>query len=714
MRRNWQILLLLASTTVALFWRVSRHEFVNYDDYAYVTLNPMVQQGLTWQGVAWAFGQLHGEATYWHPLTWLSHMLDCQLFGLRPAGHHLGNLFFHTVNTLLLFVLLERMTGRRGASAVVAALFALHPLQADSVAWVAERKNVLSTLFWFLTLLAYLRYAARPNWRRYVPVFMLMALGLMAKPTLVTLPCVMLLLDFWPLGRLQLGSISPSPAVLSPPPEPRRSRRKAAHSISGERSQSLLTSTLRSTAAEDGSAATVKEFKARNLESLPAHATRWTLGWLLLEKLPLLALSAASSLLTVRGHEALGALVQTNELPLLYRLENAAVAYAIYLRKLVWPTDLSVFYMHPGRWPTAAVVASALLLLSLTAVGLMQARRRPFLLVGWFWFIGTLVPTIGLVQAHMQALADRFAYVPVIGVFIMVVWTVADWTAAWPRSRAVQTALTGLALAGCAVMTSLQLGYWQNSVTLLQHAVQLAPNHFLPHVMLGNALFERSQLDGALREYREALRLRQDDADAWERAGVVLSQQSQPTEAMAYFQRAIQLAPAWAEPRRRLALALLSQGRKDEARIIYEEIAPLLPATAEGHREVADMLAEGQQPAAAIRHYQEALRLNPNFLPVLSNLAWLRATCSQSELRDGLEAVSLAERACQLSQRRNPNFLGVLAAAYAEAGRFSEAIKTIQEAQTLAQATGTSHLLPLHTQMLERFQAGKPFRESPR
>lgn len=302
MRRDWPIIVLLATVTVAVFWRVSRHEFVNYDDYAYVTLNPIVEQGLTWPGVAWAFGQLHGEATYWHPLTWLSHMLDCQLFGLRPAGHHLGNLFFHTLNTVLLFVLLQRMTGRRGPSAVVAALFALHPLQVDSVAWVAERKNVLSTLFWILTLLAYVRYAARPGWARYLPVFVLMDLGLMA---------------------------------------------------------------------------------------------------------------------------------------------------------------------------------------------------------------------------------------------------------------------------------------------------------------------------------------------------------------------------------------------------------------------------EGQQSAEAIQYYREALRLDPNFLPALNNLAWLRATCPQAELRDGREAVQLAERACQLSRRRVTSFLGALAAAYAEAGRFSDAVKTIQEAQALAQASGATNLLPVHAQMLARFQAGKPFHERP-
>src|ERR1019366_6672388 len=509
MRRDWQIMALLAAATVAVFWQVSRHEFVNYDDPAYVTYNPMVQQGLTWPGVAWAFGELHGEATYWHPVTWLSHMLDCQLFGLRPAGHHLSSLFLHTLNTLLLFVLLRRMTGRRGPSAMVAALFALHPLQVDSVAWIAERKNLLSTLFFMLTLWAYARYAevqsrqaavqslkskvqsrgkevqgpksnvqsretagrsqkseasyaqhATRNTQQgprstlhaprfYVLSLLFFALGLMSKPMLVTLPFVMLLLDYWPLRRPELKTL---------------------------------------------------DFRLKTL--LP----------LLLEKLPFLALSAVSSLVTIQGHESLGALVSVEQLPMSDRLANAAVACALYLRKLVWPVDLSVFYLQPGRWPVEAVAGSALLLLGITATVVWQGRRRPYLIVGWLWFLGMLVPVIGLVQAHVQALADRFAYVPAIGVFVMVVWAAAEWAArlrnadfqsavsrisnpqsadtdrSAGRSEICDTAdwksalpygLAGLALAGCVVMTSLQLRYWRNSVTLLQRVVQVEPGSFM-------------------------------------------------------------------------------------------------------------------------------------------------------------------------------------------------------------------------------------------
>ena len=695
MRRDWQIIALLAAATVAVFWQVSRHEFVNFDDPAYVTYNPMVQQGLTWAGVKWAFGQVHGEATYWHPVTWLSHMLDCQLFGVKPRGHHLTNLLLHTLNTVLLFVLLRRMTGRRGASAMVAALFALHPLQVESVAWVAERKNVLSTLFFLLTLWAYTRYvdarsagtatqdaprntpSAPPHANPpplpppasslrppayYILSLLLFALGLMSKPSLVPLPFLLLLLDYWPLRRLQLSAFNSQPSTETP----------LDHSIT----------------------------------PVPR---------LVLEKLPFLAFSVASSWVTIRGHALLGGLASAEELPVSLRLENAVVTCAVYLRKLVWPVDLSVFYLHPGRWPVWAVACSTLFLLGVTAVAVWQARRRPYLIVGWLWFLVMLVPVIGLVQVHLQAMADRFAYVPVIGVFLMVVWAVAEWPSLrsrWLGGYALP-GLAALALGACVVLTSLQLRHWRNSVTLLQRAVRVEPRNFVAHVMLGNALFERRQLEGALRQYETALRLRPDYPEAGLRAGVALTELGRPADAIPYLQEAVQLAPAWPEAQRRLALALLRQGRIKEAQEAYKKLIALMPPTAEGRRDLADMLAEGQQFAHAVYYYHEALRLKPDFAAAMNNLAMLRASCPQPEFRDGREAVQLAEAACRLSERRNPSFLGTLAAAYAEAGRFPDAVRTIQEALALSRASGAEGLVPIQTHMLQLFQAGKPFRQPP-
>ena len=753
MRRDWQIMALLAAATIAVFWRVSQHEFVNYDDPAYVTHNPIVQAGLTWPGVKWAFGELHGEATYWHPLTWLSHMLDCQLYGLRPAGHHVTNLVLHTLNTLLLFVVLRRMTaadyGRRTTdhgpcppawpSFLAAGLFALHPLQVDTVAWIAERKNLLSTFFGLLCLWAYVRYAERrmtndegqmtkegrmtdakgrsqglpagatdsgPRTTHHASRFtfhvsgfyllslLFFALGLMSKPMLVPLPLIMLLLDYWPLGRLH----SPRSTVHSPRSTVHSPRSTVHSPRSTVHSPQSTVHSPQSTVCAPRSTFHVSRFTF--------HASLC----LLVEKLPFLVLSAASSLVTIRGHESLGALVSAQELPVVNRLANAVVAYAIYLRKVVWPVDLSVFYLHPGRWPTATVIGSAVLLLGVTALTFWQARRRPYLVVGWLWFLVMLVPTIGLVQAHVQALADRFIYMPIIGLFVMGAWAAAEWTEAWPARRTARASLAALVLAGCGVMSKLQLRYWRDSISLLQHAVRVEGRNFIARVMLGNALFERGQLDSALHEYQAAARLRPDYAEAWGHAGMVLAQEGKPAEAIAYFRKAIELAPGWPDPQRRLALALLREGRRAEARAAYQQLVGLMPATAEGYRDLADMLNEGQQFAEAIHYYREALQLEPDFPPVLNNLALLLATCEQRELRNGPEAVRLAERACQLTERRDANMLGTLAVAYAQAGRFSEAVKTTEEAQAAARASGADYLLPVQAEMLQKFRAGKTFR----
>jgi tetratricopeptide (TPR) repeat protein len=721
---------LLAAATVAVFWPVSRHEFVNYDDPAYVTHNLIVQEGLTWPGLKWAFGQLHGEATYWHPLTWLSHMVDCRLYGLRPAGHHVSSLVLHLLNTILLFALLRRMTNRvwnaecgmgnavpaskagtedssrftfhvscppAWPSLLAAGLFALHPLQVDSVAWIAERKNLLSLFFGLLCLSAYARYAEsritnegaragniqHPMFRGgawYLVALALFALGLMSKPMLVPLPFVMLLLDYWPLGRLR----SLESRVLS----------------------------LESTGRSPQPSASVRpstQHATRNTQ----HASRIAFyAWLrlLAEKIPFLALSAGSSLVTIRGHESLGALVSAEELPVANRVANALVAYVIYLRKVVWPVDLSVFYLHPGRWPKLAVVGSAAILLAITALSVWQARRRPYLIVGWLWFLGMLVPTIGLVQAHVQALADRFIYMPIIGLLVMAAWGAADVTESWPARRAARGGLAALVLATCGILSTLQLRYWQDSLSLLQHAVQVEGRNFIARVMLGNAFFERGQLEPARREYEAATRLRPDYAEAWDHAGMVLTQEGKPADAILFLRKAVELAPEWPDPRRRLALALLRDGRKEEARAAYQQLVRLMPATAEGYRDLADMLNEGQQFAEAIHYYRETLRLAPDFPPVLNNLALLLATCEQRELRDGPEAVRLAEHACQLTQRRDANLLGTLAVAYAQAGQFSAAVKTTAEAQAVAKASGANYLLPLQAEMLQKFRAGKPFR----
>jgi len=381
MRRDIGICVCLAVATVAVYWPVGGYDFTNFDDPGYVSENPHVLAGLTWEGVRWAF--TNAQEANWHPLTWLSHMLDCQLFGPSAGRHHLVNVGLHALSILLLFLVLARMTGRRWPSAMVAALFALHPLHVESVAWISERKDVLSALFWMLTMGAYVLYAERPSVIRYLPVFVFLALGLMAKPMLVTLPFVLLLLDFWPLGRLK------------------------------------------------GAAATGKE----------ASGFPWRrAGRLVLEKAPLLVLAAAASGVAYLVQQKIGAMEFGARVPWTGRLANAVMAYVTYLVKAVWPGGLAVFYPYDEHLPAWEVGLASAALAAVTALVVWQGRRRPYLAVGWFWYVGTLVPVIGLVQVGGHAMADRYTYIPLIGIFVAAAWGAADLTAAWPGRKALLAA----------------------------------------------------------------------------------------------------------------------------------------------------------------------------------------------------------------------------------------------------------------------------------
>jgi tetratricopeptide (TPR) repeat protein len=655
MNRTWSVALGLAVLTLLVYGRTVTHEFVLYDDPDYVTRNAVVQQGLTAEGLAWAFGRLHGEATYWHPLTWLSHMLDCQLFGLRAAGHHLVSVLFHAVNAGLVFLVFQRMTGALWRSAILAALFALHPLQVDTVAWVTERKNVLSACFWLLTMGAWLRWAERPAAGRYALVLLLMALGLMAKPILVTLPCALLLLDYWPLRRF---SFSP--------------------------------------AAAPGSGV--------------ACAPR-SVGLLVAEKLPLLALAAASMVITIRAHEGLGFTQTVHGLPLGLRLENALVSYGRYLGKALWPSKLAVLYPHPGAWPDEWVLGSGVLVTALSAAALWRARRAPYLAVGWFWFLGVLVPAIGVVQVGVQAMADRFAYVPLLGLFLAVVWGVAELSARWPRGRVVLVTLSAMVLLACVVVTSVQLGHWRNSITLFSHAVAVTEKNFVMHYDLGVALLEAGRTEEAQRQFAEAVRIRPDYAEAHLQLGLVLLAQEKPAEALDPLGKAARLKPAWPEPLRGLGQALARQGKADEAIAQYTAALQVAPQDVESHAQLAVVLSGQNRVADALRHYEEALRLRPDAPEILNNLAWLRATHPQAEFRNGAEAVRLAERACELTRRKEAVLVGTLAAAYAEAGRFPEAVQAAEEAMALASTAGQTNLALTNQKLLQLYRAGQAHRD---
>jgi tetratricopeptide (TPR) repeat protein len=524
------IIFLLVGVTLVAYESVRKYEFVDYDDDRYVTNNPRIRRGLSWNNVAWAMTAT--EVANWHPLTWLSHMMDCQLYGLNPAGHHLTNLLLHLANVVLLFWVLQQMTGALWPSAMVAALFAVHPLNVESVAWVAERKNVLSTLFWLLTMWAYVIYARRAGWRRYLLVAGLFVLGLMSKPMLVTLPCVLLLLDYWPLGRLSGRAAVESAASYQRPDETDRHSRQVD---------------LRAPA-------------------FAACALR-----LVLEKLPLFLLAAASSAITVEAQRLDGAF-DAKVLPLGTRLANALVSYASYIYKMIWPDHLAVLYPHPGAslqgW---RVIVSALALTFITFLVVWGSKRFPYLMVGWLWYVGTLVPVIGLVQVGGQAMADRYSYIPLIGLFIIIAWGMTDLSRFVPARNYWLIGVAAAVLIALTMTARRQLSYWQNSITLFEHTLAVTDDNAIAHNNLGAVLVGKGRLDEGLAHLYEAVRLNPDYGTAYANIAFTLYQQANIAaqdegrweEAVDLYRRALELKPDFTEARQNLDLLLAKMGKKE-------------------------------------------------------------------------------------------------------------------------------------------------------
>ncbi len=578
---RWQlwICLLLVAATLAVYGQVRGHEFLNYDDDEYVTEHPYVRQGLSPAGLRWALTGVHSAT--WHPLTTLSHQLDCSLFGLDAGAHLLINVALHIASTLLLFGVLAGMTGRRWPSAFAAACFALHPLHVESVAWVAERKDVLSGFFWMLTLWAYWAYTRRPSAARYALVGLSFGLGLTAKPMLVTLPFVLLLLDYWPLGR----------------------------------------------------------FGARPGESGRRRAA------LAIEKLPLLLLAAAVSAVTFAVQRGAGALGTTTAFPIGFRIENALVSYAAYLVKAVWPTGLAVFYPPRLPLPTWQPIAAVLLLAGLSIVALRHRRQRPYLLVGWGWYLGTLVPVIGLIKQGEQAMADRYTYLPLIGISLMLAWWVDDVTAA-RRDRARAAAIAAAAVLVAWGLTSWQqLHYWRDSEALFRHALAVTAENHVAHTNLGALLMRRGAIDEATAHFAEALRIRPTYAKAQINIGMALAARGELESAIAHYQEAVRLDPGsamahfnwgvalgqqgkadeaikqyraalaldrdYANARSNLGLALVAKGRTAEAITELEQTLRRRPDMTVAHTNLAIALEQAGRPEEALAHYFEAVRLDP-------------------------------------------------------------------------------------------------------
>jgi Tfp pilus assembly protein PilF len=644
------VCLALAVITTMLYLPITHHNFVNFDDDDYITNNSHVQAGLTWAGVVWAFQT--GAAANWHPLTWLSHMLDCQLYGLNPGGHHSTNLIFHVINTLLLFLWLRQLTGTLWRSAIVAALFAWHPLHVESVAWASERKDVLSTFFWMLTLIAYTRYAreSRVQSQKFKVFYSLsllaFACGLMSKPMVVTLPFVLLLLDFWPLNRFPPGS------------------------------------------------------SARSIINL------------IVEKLPFLALTLAASVVTYFVQTTGRALWPSAELSFWSRVANALWAYERYISKTFWPVDLSIFYPYPRHWPAGLAVGAALLLALWSGLFIWRARQNPYLFVGWFWFLGTLMPTIGLVQVGSQSMADRYMYIPSVGLFILVVWGVDDFLNWRPDWRRITTLAGGVALAGCLVGTEIQLNYWQNSIKLFRHAIEATTDNFMAYNCLGGTLRDLGMNKEAMMLGAEAVRIEPNSPVAQYNFGMVLLQNHRLGEALEHLDAAARLVPHNSEIQYNLGLVLLLHGKPDEAASHFAAALVEKPDFAEAHRRLAQALSQQHKSQEAILHYRAAVRLKPDFADALNELAWILATAPDPALRSGAEAVQLAKRACGPAKNQQAAFFTTLSAAHAEAGQFPDAIAAAQRAGQLAQLAGQKEIAAQDEELLKLYQAGQPFRET--
>jgi Flp pilus assembly protein TadD len=693
------VCLFLAAITWSVFGQTLHYGFVNYDDNLYVYENAEVSGGLTLKGVVAMF--THVECNFYHPLTMISLMLNYQLHGLQAGGYHLVNVLLHTLSVILLFLIFRRMTGFTWRSAFVAAVFAIHPLRVESVAWVAERKDVLSGFFFMLTLWAYARYAekrsriegraskaqANPATASQSPtldyclMLLFFALGLMSKSSLVTLPFVLLLLDYWPLDRFG-GKLA------------------------------------------------------------SWHGYFSVLARLVLEKIPLFALSAAAAVMTVVAEGE--AIAPIKELSLVDRLGNPIMSYVTYLRQMVYPAGLTHFYPFSPKDLFVWKIALALVLLvAVSAAALAGWRKRPYLLVGWSWYLGMLVPMIGIMRVGYFVHADRFTYLPQIGLYVLLTWTAVDLCAGLHNRRWVLGGLATIILVPLIFCARAQAFYWRNSESLWAHALACTTDNFIAHNNLGNVLFlqgdvdeaithyqkamlirpdyaeayynlalallKKGDVDAAIIQYQRALQIKPDDAFVHNNLGNALCQKGDVDAAIVQYQKALQIKPDYAEACYNLGNALLKKGDVDAAITQYQTVLQLAPDNPEAHNDLGGALLQKGSMDEAIPHFQTALQFQPNYAEAQNNLAWVLATAPRASLRNGYQAVELAQKANQLAEGKNLIFLRTLAAAYAEAGRFPEAVETAQLALQVAEAQSKSALADDIRSQLTLYQAGTPF-----
>ena len=624
--RRWltvSVCIFLAAITWMVFGQTLDDDFINYDDQNYVYENTKITGGLNLAGIAWAFSHVHAQN--WHPLTTISHMLDCQLYGLKAGGHHFTNVLLHTVAVLLLFAVLREMTGALWRSAFVAAVFAIHPLHVESVAWVAERKDVLSALFFMLTLGAYLRYARAPSIAGYLTMAALFALGLMSKPMLVTLPFALLLLDYWPLKRF-----APATPIKS---------------------------------------------KAKWLDWWERQSRK--LSGLILEKIPLIALSAISGTVTfLAQRQALG---WTEDLPVSLRFTNAVVTYVTYIWQMLWPVKLAVFYPHPeNRLPLWEIILALAVLIAITVIGIVLRRKRPYFIIGWLWYLGMLVPVIGVIQVGWQARADRYTYLPQIGLYVLAAWAVGDLSASWRRQRQIAAVGAAILLGALTWRAWNQASFWRNSETLWTHTLAVTSENDVAENNLGIIFLGRGQVDEAISRFQTAVDLRPENAPAHDNLAKAFLQKGQVADAMLHYRKLLEIQPDNAEARNILGTVLIQQGRVREA----------------------------------IEQWQETLAMQPENGNAKSNLAWVFATYPEESVRNGTQAVQLAAQALQLSGGKNAIILRTLAAAYAESGDFAKAVHTAARGLELAIGQGNAGLAAELQRNIVLYRMNSPLRDT--
>jgi protein O-mannosyl-transferase len=694
----------LALAVAIVFGQTLQHEFINFDDDVYVYDNRNMSNGLTSDSITWAFTSF--DASNWHPLTWLSHLVDCQIYGTQhPGGHHATNVLLHAAVAIFLFLILKRMTGDLWPSAFVAAVFAIHPLRAESVAWVAERKDVLSGLFFMLTLWAYLGYVRRPfSIARYALVAVLFALGLMSKPMLVTLPLLLLLLDYWPLGRIRglsgVGSLAP-----------------VATDISSSQQDNPQ-------------------------EEVSTSQYSW---WqLIAEKMPLLAMSVVSCVVTSLAQQKALANFEIVTLPL--RITNALVAYGTYLGQFFFPRGLAIFYPYPVDGHPAWKVACVSMMLIVITIGVLtQWRKRPWLLVGWFWYLGMLVPVIGFVQVGGQSMADRYTYLPQIGLAIALGWAAANFADDRLPRRLAFAAVSVVAVIILMIFATRQTAFWRNGETIwirasdctasnifahnnmgnllaknqrvneailqYQKALEINPRSAITHNNLGNVYASRGKLKEAAAEYRLALKYRENYAQAHNNLGNVLAWCEHRDDAIAEYQKALEIDPDYAEAYNNLGAALAGKGEFAAAVDNFNTALKINRFSADAHNNLGTVLEQQGKIAEAADHWRELVHLNPTNMEIVRKLAWTLATHPDTSVRNGKEAVVLAEWGVRYTHDRDPAMLGARAAAYAEDGRFSDAAKSAETAIALAKSSGNSKMADALREQLGCYQKTSPYRE---